>query len=365
MAHEGARPGRHSTRLGLGLISALLVALIGLSGSVAAAATGGPHASTGVGPLWLNLPENLAPSYRYGIAFAYDNTSHEAVLFGGAFTPSVGGDIPFGDTWTFKNGVWTNITAKLSVAPSARVGATLTYDAADGYLVLFGGLGGVNGQYVLSDTWKFQNNHWTNITAAHGPSARSDSGMTYDSATNEVLLFGGCLNTACSVGGHDLWSFHQGKWSKVVLTGSVPAGRADASFAFDPALNATVLFGGWTTAARYSDTWEFVNGAWTKVHGSVHPSPRLAATMAYDPAINALVLFGGKYLGHFYSDTWEFRAGAWTNVSSKLPGAPYDRGYEMMTYDPLMGMGSIVMFGGQTWFPGTLDDTWLFTTLGP
>ena len=215
----------------------------------------------------------------------------------------------------------------------------------------------------MSDTWKFENNRWTNLTSAHGPSARSDSGATYDAATGQVLLFGGCLNTGCSSGARDIWGFQHGKWSRIAVTGAVPAGRADPTFAFDPALNATVLFGGWTTADRYSDTWEFAHGAWTRLHDAVHPSARLAAPMVYDPSISALVLFGGKYLGHFYNDTWEFHSGKWFNVTTSLLGAPYNRGYEMMTYDPLMS--SVVMFGGQTFFPGTLDDTWLFTNLPP
>lgn len=371
---DGRRRSFHGVGFGLGVAAVLGVMLIAASGSVAAtvssrtalldsaAGTGGAGGSaSSAGYVWASLAEKTAPSDRYGSGFAYDSAAREVVLFGGGYTPGSGGVIPFGDTWVFHNGSWHNLTSSLPLAPSARVDAALVYDAADGYLVLFGGLGGVNGLYVLNDTWKFQNDRWTNITTAFAPSARSDASITYDSTLQEVVLFGGCTTTSCSVAAHDLWSFHHGKWAHVKTTGKVPPGRGDAAFAYNAATGSILLFGGWTTAVRYSDTWQFANGTWTKLALSAHPSPRLAAAMAYSPSLGGIVLFGGKYLGHFYQDTWEFLGGKWNNVTAKLPGAPSSRAYEMMTYDP--ATGSVVMFGGQTTFPGTLDDTWVFTSL--
>jgi len=359
-----------SSRKSLVLGAVLVVALLGLGGPAVAGATGssaaptpgatqlGPAANSS--PVWSYVPTSVAPSPRYSTSFAYDPAANEAVLFGGATTPTSGGDVPFGDTWLFTNGTWKNITSSLSVAPSPRTGAAFVYDPLDHDLILFGGLGGVNARYVLNDTWKFQGGHWTNLTRTVGPSPRSDAAMTYDPGLESVVLFGGCLNPTCSVGANDLWKFQHSRWSHLPESGVRPKPRADTSFAYDPNDQKIILFGGWTTAQRYSDTWELnPNGSWTKLHPAAHPSPRLAATMVWDPSTNSMVLYGGKYLGAFYNDTWEFKNGIWSDLTKRLPGNPGDRGYEYMTFDPWLN--AVVVFGGQTWFPGTLNDTWLFS----
>ena len=62
---------------------------------------------------------------------------------------------------------WTNIT---NSGPS-REGGAVSYDAADGYVIFFGGLDATN--KFLGDTWKFSGGIWTNITTSSGPSPRA------------------------------------------------------------------------------------------------------------------------------------------------------------------------------------------------
>src|SRR5271154_5922174 len=70
---------------------------------------------TSFGP-WVNLSAAsvLAPAGRSSVPMAYDPLLGEIVLFGG-YDPSPSG--PFGDTWTFAAGNWTNITGNLTLAP--------------------------------------------------------------------------------------------------------------------------------------------------------------------------------------------------------------------------------------------------------
>src|SRR5579864_2096672 len=44
--------------------------------------------------------------------------------------------------------------------PSARWAASMTYDARDGYTVLFGGS---NGSRIFTDTWMFRAGTWTRL----------------------------------------------------------------------------------------------------------------------------------------------------------------------------------------------------------
>ena len=52
--------------------------------------------------------------------------------------------------------------AVLGTGPSARYFPAMAWDAADGYVLLFGG---VSASGVLSDTWTYVNGTWTNVTS--------------------------------------------------------------------------------------------------------------------------------------------------------------------------------------------------------
>ena len=97
---------------------------------------------------WANLSSTLrtAPSQRSEFGMAYDPLLDCVVLFGGRANSNA----PLGDTWEFGNGHWTNITSKLTRAPSPRYEPAVAYDPDMRAIVLFGG-DGSNGW--LSDTW--------------------------------------------------------------------------------------------------------------------------------------------------------------------------------------------------------------------
>ncbi len=310
---------------------------------------------------WIPVPQVTAPSPRYGAAMVDDVSDGYVLLFGGGTTPPSGGVVVFGDTWIFTNGQWSNITTVVGHAPPPRVDAGIAYDAADGYVVMFGGTTGVGGGAVLNDTWTYHDQVWSEVTGGPSPSARTGAAMTADAATGAVVLFGGCVPQNCTAGAdNDTWTFHGGAWSRLSPVGPVPPARARASFAYDASDGELVLYGGGTATARFNDTWEMRDGNWTELHPAVAPSDRSIAGMVYDPAVGALVLFGGKYFGDFYADTWAFTGGNWTIVSAVYLNAPSPRGDPGMVYDPQMGC--VLMIGGETFFPGTLNDTWVLTS---
>jgi hypothetical protein len=63
----------------------------------------------------------------------------------------------------------------------------MTYDAARGRVVLFGGFDGSR----LGDTWEWDGTTWSEISHPVSPSARSSHAMAYDAARGRVILFGG------------------------------------------------------------------------------------------------------------------------------------------------------------------------------
>ncbi|MCI4354738.1 MAG: PKD domain-containing protein, partial [Thermoplasmata archaeon] len=298
---------------------------------------------TGATPGWANITSTAGqPAARsYGRSLAYDPVDGYLVMFGGY---SYGGYLQ--DTWTFHNGVWTQLHPKTS--PTGRDHSTLAWDPVDRYLVLFGGSGN-GGSYA--DTWTFLGGNWTQLTETTHPSARWASSLTWDAHDSELLLFGGCVGGS-AVG--DTWTFLNGSWTLLHPIPS-PSARENVALQYDPAINATLLFGGDDYyTAMYADTWTFSDGNWTQLHPPTSPTARTEAGSAYDPIIGAVVLFGGSSPSGTLGDTWWFSGGSWS--SAALPVAPPSREFGELAYDP--GSSYLVLFSGA----GSTEftDTWVY-----
>ncbi|HLN51130.1 MAG TPA: hypothetical protein VK455_03625 [Thermoplasmata archaeon] len=149
-----------------------------------------------------------------------------------------------------------------------------------------------------------------------------------------------------------------------------PSVRIQPAEAYDPALHATLLFGGEENALDYlADTWSYANNRWTELNSGASctattcPAPRLGAMLAYDPAAGGMVLFGGAFylflgvpIQVAYNDTWLFANDSWTNISSSVGNAPSPRFSGAMAYDPSDGYS--LLFGGSTVYGNALGDTW-------
>jgi ABC-type transport system involved in multi-copper enzyme maturation permease subunit len=302
---------------------------------------------------WTNITPGSSPSPRDG-AMAYDAADGYVVLFGGE-SGSFG---LLADTWKFLGGSWTNITSGES--PSARVEASMAYDAADGYVILFGG-GSSSG--LLHDTWKFLGGSWTNITSSSSPSSRYEASMVYDVADGYVILFGGIGSP-----GHlaDTWKFLAGSWTNITPNLS-PRARISASIAYDTADGCVLMFGGGTQgqsgslSAVYGDTWKFLGGSWSNITSGSGPSPRAFAAIVFDGSDGYVILFGGVSTSTGFSpvgDTWRFLGGSWADITPSNSPAP--RADASISYDTADRY--VVLFGGVGSSYVRLGDTWKFSS---
>ncbi|MCI4323432.1 MAG: hypothetical protein L3K03_05355 [Thermoplasmata archaeon] len=308
--------------------------------------------SGGGGPSWSNAGSPGAYPGEQNQMEAYDPVDGYLVAVG-----------PSNQTWIYNSSGW--IQLQLPVEPPARSEASMAFDSADGYVLLFGGKG-TNG--ILTDTWSFVHGSWTQIDSKLAPLAAVDASMTYDARDGYVLLFGGtdCYAT-CGT-----WTYRAGEWSEITISGPEPnANRSGAAMAYDYATNDVVLFGGMYTG-YYDDTWTYAAGNWTYV-GVSGPAQRSGAAMAYDPTVHAVVLFGGTYSNFYftdngpvvtfinYADTWELAEGFWENVTSGaafqqstfVPGMAYDNRTASLVLVGGCGGGC---GGAQTWLWGTAMD---------
>ncbi|MCI4331963.1 MAG: hypothetical protein L3K19_09000 [Thermoplasmata archaeon] len=305
----------------------------------------------------------------------WDGADGYVLYFGGCASASTCNGVQLGDTWIFAQNHWANLTPSLSNAPNGRAIPQIAYDAADQKVVMFGGLIGYsNGSSTaLNDTWTFSHGVWMNITLnmTRAPQPRYRAAMTYDVADGYVLLFGGTFSAATINPYRDTWTYVHEKWTNITsnVTGS-PPGRFRTSVAYDAADKEVVLFGGCVVQATppavcaTSLTWVYSAGAWKNLTSTLTkaPSARVYATMAYDERDGYVLLFGGSRTtttAPVFGDTWKFVANNWTNLTTGLSPAPSKRAQGMMAFDGATNLS--VYFGGYN-NAGTFafGDTWAY-----
>jgi PKD repeat protein len=232
-------------------------------------------------------------------------------------------------TWEYSHGGWqefcgdTNATGCVGTQTLVPGGpGVAAYDAQAGYVLFFGGHGG-------NQTWEFAGGSWTNLTSTSGPSPPSDAlygwefegswVMTYDAATQSVLLFGG----PGEAGGNQTWLFQDGTWENVSGAGS-PSTRYGGAVAYDPDDSVAILFGGdaeLSSVGLLNDTW-----AW----GSSPPlsSLTILATPS-EPRPNEPVGFAAEFKGGVkpYSYHWAFGDGNTSGLTSPAHAYLVEGGY--------------------------------------
>jgi PKD repeat protein len=323
-------------------------------------------------------------------AFSTDDSVHGLNAFGTATPEFPGAPQPMAPDHVTTGGVSPAFTS-----PYPLVGATMVYDVADGYDVLFGGQG--NGGYS-SSTWTFENGKWSNISATAGtpPSPRVDMSMAYDTADGYVLAYGGSGSTDCGDFGTactDTWEFHAGQWTLLdpsfdpvcyrtdpTICGEFPGGSNPITY--DTSIGSVLLFDGYTHNSEYvTATWSYRADVWTQLNltPAESPPPQGSEEMAYDAAKGVVVLFGGGTEGSSglsQNATWFFQDGLWTNETANYTTAPTPRTSFGFTYDSTDA--ELVLFGGDwaicrsfndvgecnSYVSGLANDTWTFGVSG-
>ncbi len=261
---------------------------------------------------------------------------------------------------------WYNLTNSLVLSPPPLKDSAMCYDAADGYVILYGGMTN-NG--ASNQTWIFKNGVWEQIHPNNSPPPMWREAMVYDYSDQYVLLFGG-TNSNTNTYYAQTWIFKAGEWNELSVTNSPPA-RAGEGLAYDSYDRYVVLYGGTNnyaySGAGLSDTWIFKGGQWSEIYPSISPLDRDSENqlmMCDDPLINGVLLFGGwnpsGIGGYNLNDTWIYSSGNWKEIYPQ--NSPYARQGSVMSYDP--EINNVFLFGGWSGIFGTpgqlLNDTWIF-----
>jgi len=322
------------------------VILICCCGALAfeSAASGGVAASAS----WVELSPASSPPVRSYLAMTYDPASGKIIIFGG-----FDGTGYLNDTWTFDGVTWTQVAT--NTPPPARAAAQMAYDSVTQKVVLFGGF---NGRNYLGDTWLWDGttSQWTRARTAHRPTPVTGP-MLFPDPNGRVDLFGG-------FDGHfyqlTMWQWAGSDWTQL-FPATVPYARSAAAVATNPALSRArqvVLFGG-LADVNPNNTWTYDGTTWTLRSPVNQPLLVYAASAAFDPNINAVILFGGGSGGVDQNTTWQWfvAGGNWNWEQVATTESPPPREGAGMAYLP--ALGHVIVFGGQN-SETPLNDTWQF-----
>jgi hypothetical protein len=299
------------------------------------------------------LAASQGPPPRRNYSLTFDSARGKTLLFGGQATTNV----LFDDTWEWDGAAWTQVA---SSGPEARYGACVTFDSIRQKAVLFGGYT-TSAAFPFSarDTWEWDGNSWTRRSLG-GPIDRVFGHMAFDPARGRTVMLGGFHRDSGSAAAlQETWEWDGEQWTRRGPT--VPFIRSGHAMAFDSARNEVVLFGGFTSnlATDAHVTWGWDGHAWTR-RAETGPPVRTGHAMAFDAARGRIVLFGGRVSGSgglHLADTWEWTGTAWEQ--RHIPG-PSARHLHEMVYDA--ARARVVLFGGGLWSSGSgttpLGDTW-------
>jgi hypothetical protein len=254
---------------------------------------------------WRALEVEPHPPPRMDYGMVYVPELEGFILFGGWNT---GGRLD--DTWLYDcaSQTWTELHP--ATAPEARNSIGFCHDEANGVVVLYGGI--TDAIPDMGDTWlyDYHTNAWTEAMPEASPPALYGCEMIYDPSTQAVLLFGGhYYENNMDFFIRTVWEYDAvaNTWTDR-QTQSGPSERYWQNTAYDSQGDTVIIFGGRRLGSQYDDTWLYSPGgdSWTRLNVAHHPQARFQSAFAYDPARNAVVLFGGFTFENRqnFGDTW-------------------------------------------------------------
>ncbi|MCA9999144.1 MAG: hypothetical protein KDE56_25445, partial [Anaerolineales bacterium] len=164
------------------------------------------------------------------------------------------------DVWLLvdANGIgtpyWTQLLP-IGNAPTPREYITSAYDSVNNRLIIFGGFEVTSsGITRFNDTWILTHANglggvpeWSPL-APNGtpPSPRSEASAIYNSASNEMILFGGLTSSVST--SNETWVLKNAngldgtpEWVEIAISGDLPLGRWGQSTGFSPTSNNVVM----------------------------------------------------------------------------------------------------------------------------
>jgi cysteine-rich repeat protein len=289
---------------------------------------------------------------REGAAFVEDGNGR-LMLYGGE---DVAGSAHLGSQlmWFFDGNAWEE-----GLTAPALIDAPIVAIPNRGVIVRFGGRPTGSGAQT-NETWELSRLGWKRFSTGNPP-ALNETAMVYDSARDEIVLFGGLVG---SVTQNVMWKRKGTTWSPITPSGDWPAARTRHGMVYDSARSEVVMFGGNTfSTGDLDDTWIWNGTAWAPRTPLTKPPKNSDFGLGFDPVNGVTIMFGGA--SGFIAgsaDTWIWDGTNWNDLTSQLDRAPITRFGGTLTWNP--GRRTLVLtqeVAGIT-SPPPLLDTWEWRT---
>lgn len=242
---------------------------------------------------WVEIFPSNAPPARRDAGLAYDEARGVMVLFGGVRQVDGTRQEFFNDTWEWNGQDWVERTPELP--PPGRGSVNTYYDPLRQKVVIHGGYAvDENGSNIFpDDTWEWDGENWNQVflERSRGSSA-------------SAIIFEPLQQVPMLMGGEGLWLLKDNRWFQPSYPQS-PSGRWGSGMAFDAASQQVILFGGYKDKDKFNETWVFDGLTWSKLVTENQPSVRTGQAFFFDATRNSIILFGGFHDMNFYNDTWE------------------------------------------------------------
>lgn len=240
---------------------------------------------------------------------AYDAASGQIILL---VSQILSGGRVDNQMWTWDGTTWQQVHP--ATMPEV-VGASMVYDAVRQQIVLFGG-GIPNGHVVtyVNTTWTWDGSVWRQRTPATVPAPRANAALAYDSARQQVVLYGG---VGQGLPLNDLWTWDGSTWQQR-HPAQMPPERQQGYLVYNEAVQQAILFAGlsWDGTQPLGDTWAWNGTAWTQVGSQGAPAAAVESA-AYDPDQQAIVVYAEQGNSKAtppvppVSQTWIWKENSW------------------------------------------------------
>ncbi len=290
----------------------------------------------------------LNPSARSYISLAYDVESGRVILFGGQTGDYAEAASYNGETWSYDFTANRWLLMQPAAAPTARAASELAYDSESDRVILFGGCVGPSFErWGSGATWAYDYNTNTWMEMAKGPNRHVGPRLAYDSESDRVILFGGYdMNDFFY---NDTWAydFNTDTWKEMKPKDS-PPGRNYQAMTYDSKADRVLVWGGLNisgSAPVDESIWayDYNSNSWQEIKPvEPYPKGREYPAMVYDPAADRTILFGGNIGG---DETWSYDYNLNTWTKQEPVTTPEKTSRHAMAY--AADANRIILFGGQ------------------
>ena len=189
--------------------------------------------------------------------------------------------------------------------PAKRLGHYMTYDSASQKIIMYGGQKELNVESWIWDTWSYDYaiNTWTKMEPTGTPYA-TFSALAYDSESDKIIAWGGAPADNYVSNQTWIYDYDDNTWTNAEPSVTPPLGLGGGAIAYDSESDVVIAHGGSLSKFLNPDgvpilinqTWayDYNTNTWTNMTTASHPVGRGNHRMVYDSESDRIIAFGGS-----------------------------------------------------------------------